>query len=189
MKAVMIEKYGDESVLEYTDTPRPEPKADEILVKVHAVAVNPADWKIRDGMGEQFGLELPLILGGDIAGTIEELGVEVKNFNAGDAVYGMTVSGGFSGGYAEYAIVKADAIAIKPDELNFEEAAAIPIAALTAWQSMFDLANLSSGQRILITGASGGVGSMAVQLAKAKGAYVIGTASGKNEEFVRELGA
>ncbi|WP_432205688.1 NADP-dependent oxidoreductase [Synechocystis sp. PCC 7509] len=177
------------TAVNYTDVERPEPKADEVLVKVHVAAVNPSDWKIRDGMGENFGLKLPLILGGDIAGTIEEVGVEVTNFQQGDAVYGMTVSGGFSGGYAEYAIAKADAIALKPESLNFEEAAAISIGALTAWQAMFDLANLSSGQRILITGASGGVGSMAVQLAKAKGAIVIGTASSKNEQYVRDLGA
>ncbi|WP_028954250.1 NADP-dependent oxidoreductase [Synechocystis sp. PCC 7509] len=189
MKAIVINTYGNEDVLNYVDVERPEPKADEVLVKVHVVAVNPSDWKIRDGMGENFGLKLPLILGGDIAGTIEEVGVEVTNFQQGDAVYGMTVSGGFSGGYAEYAIAKADAIALKPESLNFEEAAAIPIGTLTAWQAMFDLANLSSGQKILITGASGGVGSMAVQLAKAKGAIVIGTASGKNEQYVRDLGA
>ncbi len=189
MKAVVINEYGNESVLNYTDVERPEPKAGEVLVKVHVAAVNPADWKIRDGMGDTFGLKLPLILGGDIAGTIEEVGVEVKNFKQGDAVYGMTVSGGFSGGYAEYAAAKMDAIALKPDSISFEEAAAIPVAALTAWQAMFDVANLSSGQRILITGASGGVGSMAVQLAKAKGAFVIGTASGKNEQFVCDLGA
>ena len=150
-------------------------------MKVHVVAVNPADWKIRDGMGEMFGLKLPLILGGDIAGTIEEVGAEVENFKQGDAVYGMTVSGGFSGGYAEYAVTKVDVIAPKPESIDFEAAAAIPIGALTAWQAMFDLANLSSGQRSLITGASGGVGSMAVQLAKAKGALVVGTASSKNQ--------
>lgn len=189
MKAVVIKEYGDESVLQYTDAPRPQPKADEILIKVRGAAVNPADWKIRDGMGEQFGLELPLILGGDIAGIIEEVGVEVENFKPGDAVYGMTVSGGFSGGYAEYAVAKTDGIAPKPESLGFEEAAAIPVAALTAWQSIFDLANLQSGQKILITGAAGGVGSMAVQFAKAKGAYVIGTASGRNENYVRDLGA
>ncbi len=189
MKAIVINAYGNEDVLDYVDVERPEPKADEVLVKVHVAAVNPADWKIRDGMGERFGLKLPLILGGDIAGTIEEVGVEVKNFKQGDAVYGMTVSGGFSGGYAEYAAAKTDAIALKPDSISFEEAAAIPVAALTAWQAMFDLAHLQSGQRILITGASGGVGSMAVQLAKAKGAIAIGTASGKNEQYVRDLGA
>ncbi len=189
MKAIVINTYGNEDVLNYVDVERPEPKASEVLVKVHVAAVNPADWKIRNGMGESFGLKLPLILGGDIAGTIEEVGDGVENFKQGDAVYGMTVSGGFSGGYAEYAVAKADAIVLKPDDLSFEEAAAIPIGALTAWQATFDLANLSSGQRILITGASGGVGSMAVQLAKAKGAFVIGTASGRNEQFVRDLGA
>lgn len=189
MKAIVINKYGNEDVLEYADVERPEPKADEVLVKVRAAAVNPSDWKLRNGMGEQFGLKLPLILGGDIAGTVEEIGDEVKNFKQGDAVYGMTVSGGFSGGYAEYALAKASAIAPRPESIMFEAAAAIPIAALTAWQVMFDAAHLSSGQKILITGASGGVGSMAVQLAKAKGAIVIGMASGKNEQFVRDLGA
>jgi NADPH:quinone reductase-like Zn-dependent oxidoreductase len=188
MKAIVINAYGDEDVLDYVDVERPEPKADEILVKVHVAAVNPADWKIRDGMGERFGFKFPLILGGDIAGTIEAVRDGIENFKKGDAVYGMTLSS-LSGGYAEYAVTKADAIALKPESINFEEAAAIPIGALTAWQAMFDLAHLSSGQRILITGASGGVGSMAVQLAKAKGAFVIGTASGKNEQFVRDLGA
>lgn len=188
MKAIVINTYGNEDVLDYVDVERPEPKADEVLVKVHAAAVNPADWKIRDGMGEQFGFTLPLILGGDIAGTVEAVGDGVEIFKKGDAVYGMTLSS-LSGGYAEYAIAKVDTIALKPASINFEEAAAIPIGALTAWQAMFDLAHLSSGQSILITGASGGVGSMAVQLAKAKGAIVIGTASGKNEQFVRDLGA
>jgi len=189
MKAIVINTYGNEDVLNYIDVDRPEPKADEVLVKVHVAAVNPADWKIRNGFGEMFGLKLPLILGGEIAGTIEEVGVEVKNFKQGDAVYGITASGGLSGGYAEYALAKAAAIAPKPESITFEESAAIPVAALTAWQAMFDVAHLSSGQRILIAGASGGVGSMAVQLAKAKGAFVIGTASGRNEQFVRDLGA
>lgn len=188
MKAIVINAYGNEDVLDYVDVERPEPKAGEVLVKVHVAAVNPADWKIRDGMGERFGFKLPLILGGDIAGTVEEVGDDVEIFKKGDAVYGMTLSS-LSGGYAEYAVAKAIAIAPKPESIDFEEAAAIPIGALTAWQAMFDLANLSSGQRILITGASGGVGSMAVQFAKAKGAFVIGTASGKNEQFVRDLGA
>ncbi|MGL4619348.1 MAG: NADP-dependent oxidoreductase [Chroococcidiopsis sp.] len=188
MKAIVINEYGNKDVLNYTDVERPEPQADEVLVKVHAAAVNPADWKIREGMGGQFGFKLPLILGGDIAGTVEAVGDGVEGFKQGDAVYGITVAH-LAGAYAEYAVTKADAIAPKPESLNFEAAAAIPIAALTAWQAMFDVANLSNGQRILITGASGGVGSMAVQLAKAKGAIVIGTASGKNEQFVRDLGA
>jgi NADPH:quinone reductase-like Zn-dependent oxidoreductase len=188
MKAIVINTYGNEDVLNYVDVERPEPKADEVLVKVHAAGVNPADWKIRDGMGESFGFKLPLILGGDIAGTVEAVGNGVEEFKQGDAVYGMTLSS-LSGAYAEYAVTKTDAIVLKPESINFEEAAAIPIGALTAWQAMFDLAHLSSGQRILITGASGGVGSMAVQLAKAKGAIVIATASGRNEQFVRALGA
>ncbi|CAA9557376.1 Bifunctional protein: zinc-containing alcohol dehydrogenase; quinone oxidoreductase (NADPH:quinone reductase); Similar to arginate lyase [uncultured Synechococcales cyanobacterium] len=188
MKAIVINTYGNEDALNYVDVDRPEPKADEVLVKVHAAAVNPADWKIRNGMGEQFGFKLPLILGGDIAGTVEAIGDGVESFKQGDAVYGITLAH-LSGGYAEYAVAKAEAIAPKPESITFEAAAAIPIAALTAWQAMFDLAHLSSGQKILITGASGGVGSMAVQLAKAKGAIVVGTASGRNEQFVRDLGA
>lgn len=188
MKAIVINEYGNENVLNYMDVDRPEPKSDEILVKVRVAAVNPADWKIRDGMGESFGFKFPLILGGDIAGTVEAVGDGVENFQQGDPVYGMTLSN-LSGAYAEYAITNTDAIVLKPDDLSFESAAAIPIGALTAWQAMFDVAHLSSGQKILITGASGGVGSMAVQLAKAKGAFVIGTASGKNEQFVRDLGA
>ena len=187
MKAVIINEYGDESVLNYTDVERPAPKADEVLVKVHASAVNPVDWKIRDGLGEMFKLQLPIILGCEIAGTIEEVGSDVKDFKRGDGVYGYI--GSHSGGYAQYTIAKADEIALKPERLDFENAAAIAVGALTSWQAMFDQAKLQRGQRILITGASGGVGSMAVQLAKAKGAFVTGTASGKNEEFVRSLGA
>lgn len=183
MKAIVINTYGNEDVLDYVDVERPEPKAGEVLVKVHCAAVNPVDWKIRDGLGKMFDLKLPLILGGDIAGTIEKAGVEVKNFQQGDAVYGMTLSGGFSGAYAEYALAKADAIAPKLESITFEAAAAIPVAAFTAWQAMFDLAHLNSGQKILITGASGGVGSMVVQLAKAKGAIAIDTALGKNEQM------
>jgi NADPH:quinone reductase-like Zn-dependent oxidoreductase len=185
MKAIVINTYGNEDVLNYVDVERPEPKADEVLVKVHVAGVNPVDWKIRDGMGERLGLKLPIFLGGEIAGTIEKIGGDVKDFKEGDAVYGIVTSGG----YAEYAIAKIGEIATKPQSLDFENAAAIPLGALTAWQAMFDLANLSSGQRLLITAASGGVGSLAVQLAKAKGAFVIGMASGKNEQFVRDLGA
>lgn len=180
MKAIVINTYGNEDVLNDVEVDRPEPEADEVLVKVHAAAVNPIDWKTRDGAGERLGLKLPITLGIDIAGTVEAVGDGVEIFKKGDAVYGMTT--GLSGGYAEYALAGVNTIAPKPQGLNFEAAAAIPIAALTAWQAIFDLANLSSGQSILITGASGGVGSMAVQLAKAKGAIVIGMASGKNEQ-------
>jgi NADPH:quinone reductase-like Zn-dependent oxidoreductase len=188
MKAVTISKYGDQSVLTYGDIERPKPKTDEILVHNRAIAVNPVDWKIRDGLGEMFGLQLPIVLGCEIAGIIEEVGSAVGDFHPGDAVYGY-VSLQRNGGYAEYTIAKPDEIAPKPGTLDFDNAAAVPVGALTSWQAIFDTANLQAGQRILITGASGGVGSMAVQLAKAKGAFVIATASGKNEEFVRSLGA
>lgn len=188
MKAVKINGYGDESVLDYTDVERPRPQGGEVLIKVRASAVNPVDWKIREGLGEMFGLKFPIILGCEIAGTIEEVGENVEDFKKGDAVYGY-ISLQRCGGYAEYVIAEASEIALKPESLDFENAAAIPVGALTSWQSIYDLANLQSGQRILITGASGGVGSMAVQLAKTKGAYVIGTASGRNEGFVKSLGA
>ncbi len=187
MKAIQINEYGDESVLKLTEVERPVLNADEVLIRVRAAAVNPADWKIRDGMGEMFGLKLPLVLGAEIAGTIESVGADVQGFKPGDAVYSFLSA--LTGGYAEYAVANQTEIARKPENLDFENAAAVASAALTAWQSIFDLANLQSGQRILITGASGGVGSLAVQLAKAKGAYVIGTASGRNEEFVESLGA
>jgi NADPH:quinone reductase-like Zn-dependent oxidoreductase len=193
MKAIVINEYGNEDVVNYVDVDRPEPKADEVLVKVCVAGVNPIDWKIRGGMGERLGLKLPIFLGGEIAGTIAKIGSDVKDVQEGDAVYGIITSGG----YAEYAILqrrgyanaKIGDIATKPQSLDFENAAAIPLGALTAWQAMFDLANLSSGQRLLITAASGGVGSLAVQIAKAKGAFVIGMASGRNEAFVRDLGA
>jgi NADPH:quinone reductase-like Zn-dependent oxidoreductase len=185
MKAIIINEYGNEDVLNYVDVERPEPKADEVLVKVRVAGVNQIDWKIRDGAGERMGLKLPISLGSEIAGTIEKIGSDVSDFKEGDAVYGIVTSGG----YAEYAIAKIGEMAPKPQSLDFENAAAIPLGALTAWQAMFDLANLSSGQRLLITAASGGVGSLAVQIAKAKGAFVIGMASGRNEAFVRDLGA
>ncbi|MCC5670477.1 NADP-dependent oxidoreductase [Nostoc sp. CHAB 5784] len=133
----------------------------------------------------ELGLKLPIFLGGEIAGTIEKIGDDVRDLKEGDTVYGIVTSGGF----AEYAIAKIGEIVTKPQSLDFENAAAIPLGALTAWQALFDLANLSSGQRLLITAASGGVGSLAIQLAKAKGAFVIGMASGRNEAFVRDLGA
>ena len=185
MKAIVINEYGSNDVVNYADVECPEPKADEVLVKVYVAGVNPVDWKIRNGAGERLGLKLPIMLGGEIAGTIERIGNNVRGFKEGDAVYGIIRSGGF----AEYAIARIGDVVTKPQSLDFQNAAAVPLGALTAWQAIFDLAHLSGGQRILITGASGGVGSLAVQLAKAKDAYVIGTASGRNEEFVRDLGA
>lgn len=185
MKAVVVNEYGDNDVVNYIDVPRPEPAADEILVKVRAAGVNPVDWKIRSGAGERLGLKLPIMLGDEIAGTVEQVGDAVKDFREGDAVYGIIKSGGF----AEYAIAKSGDVALKPERLDYEHAAAIPLGGLTGWQAIFDLANLMSGQRIFITGASGAVGSLAVQFTKARGASVIGMASERNEEFVKDLGA
>src|SRR6059058_1246678 len=199
MKAVRIERYGNEEVVELAEVERPKPGENQVLVKVKAAAVNPVDWKIRDGLGEMFGLKLPLILGCEVAGTVEMAGSRgpsgtgdssrtgIKNFAASDEVYGYLSA--HSGGYAEYVTAPASEFVRKPKQIDFDTAASVPVAALTAWQGIFDHGKLASGQRILITGASGAVGSMAVQLAKNKGAHVIGIGSGRNEEFVRGLGA
>ena len=191
MKAVRIERYGNEEVMALAEVEQPTPGGNELLVKVRAAAVNPVDWKIRDGLGELFGLKPPLILGCEIAGTVEALGgpspTGSSEFAAGDDVYGYL--GTHTGGYAEYVAVPASEFVRKPKQIDFDTAASVPVAALTAWQGIFDHGKLASGQRVLITGASGAVGSMAVQLAKNKGAHVIGIGSGRNEEFVRKLGA
>jgi NADPH:quinone reductase-like Zn-dependent oxidoreductase len=187
MKAVRIERYGNEDVMELAEVERPKPDAGEVLVKVKAAAVNPVDWKIRDGLGELFGMKLPIILGCEVAGTVEAVGTGVKDFAAGNDVYGFL--GEYSGGYAEYVAAPAGEFVRKPKQIDFDIAASVPVGALTAWQGIFDHGKLGSGQRILITGASGAVGSMAVQLAKNKGAHVIAIGSGRNEEFVRKLGA
>jgi len=193
MKAVRIKRYGNEEVVELAEVERPQPGENQLLVKVRAAAVNPVDWKIRDGLGDIFGLKPPLILGCEVAGTVEALGsggpsrTGISDFVAGDEVYGYLSA--YSGGYAEYVAAPASEFVHKPKQIDFDTAASVPVAALTAWQGIFDHGELASGQRILITGASGAVGSMAVQLAKSRGAYVIGTGSGRNEEFVRKLGA
>src|SRR5436189_415788 len=191
MKAVRIERYGNEDVLELAEVERPTPGDNELLVKVRAAAVNPVDWKIRDGLGDMFGLKPPLILGCEVAGTVEAVDRPIrtglKDFVADDEVYGYL--GAYSGGYAEYVAAPASEFVRKPKQIDFDTAASVPVGALTAWQGIFDHGKLTSGQRILITGASGAVGSMAVQLANVKGAHVTGTGSGRNEEFVRGLGA
>jgi NADPH:quinone reductase-like Zn-dependent oxidoreductase len=187
MKAVQIERYGNEDVVGIAEVDQPKPGAGQLLVKVKAAAVNPVDWKIRDGLGELFGLKPPLILGCEVAGTVEAVGDNVKDFALGDNVYGYL--GAHSGGYADYVAAPASEFVLKPERIDFYTAASVPVAALTAWQGIFDHGKLASGQRILITGASGAVGSMAAQLAKNKGAHVTGTGSGRNEESVKKLGA
>src|SRR5712691_999677 len=170
MKAVRIERYGNEEVMELAEVERPKPGENQVLVKVQAAAVNPVDWKIREVAGEIVGLKPPLILGCEVAGTVEAGGS--GDFAPGDEVYGYLSA--HSGGYAEYVAAPASEFVRKPKQIDFDTAASVPVAALTAWQGIFDHGKLASGQRILITGASGGVGSMAVQLAKNKNAHVIG---------------
>ncbi len=190
MKAVRINEFGGAEVLKIGEVERPVPAADEILVKVYASGVNPTDWGIREGGNAVLKplLKLPLTLGWDAAGIVEEIGGDVTGFKKGDAVYGVPNFPG-DGSYAEYVAAKAVQFALKPESLSFNEAAGVPLAALTGWTAMFEHGKLKSGQRILIQGASGGVGSFAVQFAKAKGAYVIGTASADSLDYVRQLGA
>ncbi|MFZ6735140.1 NADP-dependent oxidoreductase [Undibacterium sp. Ji42W] len=185
MSAIVINEYGDNGVVNCLAIDRPEVGDGEVLVKVHAAGINPVDWKIRDGAGERMGMTLPIHLGSELSGTIVKLGHGVTSLKKGDAVYGIVKSGAF----ADYAVVKAADMVIKPEQLDFIHAAAVPLASLTAWQAIFDLAKLASGQRLLITGGSGGVGSMAIQLAKDAGAHVTAMASQRNEKFVRSLGA
>ena len=172
------------------ETERPVPAPDEILLKVLASGVNLVDCVIRSGTNENFKslLKLPLILGCDAAGIVEEVGTEVTTFKKGDQVFGCPNFPG-NGSYAEYCAAKASQFALKPETLSFNEAAGVPLAALVAWMGLFELGQMQAGQRVLIHGASGGIGSFAVQFAKAKGAYVIGTASGNNLEYLKQIGA
>ncbi len=188
MKAIQMNSYGGADVLSYDEVPTPEPQSNEILVRIHAASVNPVDWKIREGyMQGWLPLQLPLIPGSEFAGVVETVGADVQAFKAGDEIYGYS-SLLRGGAYAEFIVVKETEITAKPDNVDFLHAAAIPVGALTAWQA-FDLADLRAGQTVLIHAAAGGVGSMAVQIAKVRGAHVIGTASARNAEFVKSLGA
>lgn len=186
MKAVRMHGYGSPEVLRYEDAPRPTIGDDEVLIRVHAVAVNPLDWKIRSGLAiEWFQPTLPLILGIDVAGVIAAVGAAVKDLAIGDEVYTAPTIGG----YADYVAVPANRVAHKPRSVDYVQAAAMSIGGLVARQALFDAAHLAPGQTVLIHGAAGGVGVLAVQLAKWRGARVIGTASAHNLAFLRELGA
>jgi NADPH:quinone reductase-like Zn-dependent oxidoreductase len=186
MKAIRIHKYGGPEVLRYEDVVVPAPGAGELLIKVRAASVNPLDWKTRAGyLKDFFPHTMPFIPGWDGSGIVEAVGSGVTKFKQGDEVYAKTNR---DGTYAEYAIVTEPEAALKPKSVDHVQAAAIPVVALTAWQALFEKAQLAAGQKILIHGAAGGVGSFAVQFAKWKGAHVIGTASAKNQAFLRELG-
>ena len=187
MKAIVAHEYGGPEVLKFEEVPRPEPKENEALVRVIASGVNPADPLTLSGKyAREFGTHLPLIPGYDIAGIIEKTGIKVTKLKVGDAIYGYPT---FGGGWAEYDTVTEGEVAAKPASLSFTEAAAVPMGALTAWQALVDVAKLQPGQTVLIHGGSGGVGSFAIQIAKARGARVIATASTANQDLLKQLGA
>jgi NADPH:quinone reductase-like Zn-dependent oxidoreductase len=189
MKAIRIYEFGEPEVMKIVEVKRPAPAAHEILVKVYAASVNPADYIIRRGGNDGLKplLKLPMSLGIDGAGTVEEVGSEVTLFRKGDRVYG--VPNYLDGSYTEYFAAKADQFALMPKTLTFNEAACLPACARMAWSGMVEKAKVKAGQRVLVHGAAGGIGNLALQFAKALGAYVIGTASAHNAEFLTELGA
>jgi len=189
MKTVRIHEYGNADVLHIEEIPVPQIGADELLIKVHAAAVNPMDWKVREGYFKDMHMHsFPFTLGQDFSGTVEKVGSSVKGFKVGDDVYGRP-SSDRDGSYAEYIEVKASEVALMPKTITYDEAATIPVAGTTAWETLINKAKIQKGQRVLILGASGGVGSMAVQIAKNRGCFVIGTTSNVNLDFVKNLGA
>jgi NADPH:quinone reductase-like Zn-dependent oxidoreductase len=188
MMAMRLHSYGGPEVLRYEDVPRPQVRKGEVLIRVHAAGVNPLDWKVRAGsMNGSTQHKLPLIPGWDVSGVVEKVGAGVSSFEKGDEVFAMT-DPARDGTYADYVAVRGAALALKPKSLHHVHAAATPMATLAAWRSLFVLGQLRRGQRILIHGGSGGVGHFAVQLAKWKGAYVMATASTKNQEMLSKLG-
>jgi NADPH:quinone reductase-like Zn-dependent oxidoreductase len=184
MQAIRFHDYGGSEVLVLDEVPRPKPEAGQVLVRVLAVGVNPADWKMRAGLYKAYGaMQFPSTPGMEGAGIIEAVGPGVTTFRPGQEVYGILL-----GSYAEYALASVSDIQPKPTQLSFEEAASVPVGALTAWGAVVEAADVQAGQRVLVHGAAGGVGLYAVQLALWKGAQVIGTASASNLDFVRSLG-
>ena len=191
MKALAINEFGGRDKLQLMELPVPEIRPGEILVKVKAAGVNPVDWKMREGyLKDLFPHEFPVILGWDAAGVVEKVGNGVTRFKKGDGIFAYCRKPIVHGGaYAEYIVLEEEHSAIKPKNISFEEAASIPLAALTAYQSLFDAAKLQPEESILIHAAAGGVGGFGVQLAKDHGSIVWGTASGHNKKYVQDLGA
>jgi NADPH:quinone reductase-like Zn-dependent oxidoreductase len=189
MKAVRIHQYGNRDVLTVEQAPKPTVNADDVLVRTVAASVNPVDWKIREGyLKEMIPYEFPLTLGWDVSGVITEIGADVTDFAVGDAVYSRPDIQR-DGTYAEYVAIRASEVAHKPKTLSHSEAASLPLAVITAWEVLITTANLQAGQTVLIHAGAGGVGSLAIQLAKTRGAHVIATTSAKNSAFVKSLGA
>lgn len=194
MRAVLCDRYGGPEVLQLADDiPVPRPGPTGVLVRVHASSVNPVDWKLREGwLSPLWKLRFPVIWGCDFSGVIEEIGPAVTLFKPGDAVYGFKhgkVGQTYRGTYAEYVVVPENTLATKPANLTHEQAAAVPLAAITAWQALVGQGRVKPGQKVLVHAGAGGVGVFAVQIAKAFGAYVSATASAPNQEFLRHIGA
>ncbi|WP_190110353.1 NADP-dependent oxidoreductase [Streptomyces cinnamoneus] len=186
MKAISQNTYGGPEVLQEVETDRPQPGPSQVLVRVRAAGMNPTDWKHRQFAG--FLDRLPLVLGWDVSGVVEAVGIGVTIHKPGDEVFGMLPYPYGVGSFAEYVVAPARALVRKPEGIDHVQAGAVPLAALTAWQALVDTANVRPGQRVLIHAAAGGVGHLAVQIAKEQGAYVIGTASAPKHALLRELG-
>lgn len=187
MKAIVAHQYGGPSVLKYEDAAVPEPKENDVLVRTIASGVNPADPLIVGGKyAREFGTHLPLIPGYDMAGVVVKTGAKITKLKVGDSVYAYLLWGG---GWAEYCVTNEGEAALKPKSLTFIETAAVPLAALTAWQALIDIGKIDRDQTVLIHGGSGGVGSFAIQIAKARGARVLATASTPNQDLLKQLGA
>lgn len=188
MKAAMFRAHGGPEVAQIEQVPIPSPAAGEVLVRVRAAGVNPADWKLLDGTFGDIGDNIPFPMGWDVSGEVAQLGADAERFEIGDEVFAY-LPGNRPGSFAQYVAVPESVLALKPESLSHEQAAAVPLACLTAWQALVETAELSEGQTVLIHAGAGGVGHFAVQVAKARGARVIATASPRNHEFLRELGA
>jgi len=191
MKAAQIHSYGGKEVLQITsDAAKPQPAEGQILIEVAAAGVNPFDVKVREGLARQMAeLQFPATLGGDVAGTVAELGEGVSGFTVGQAVYGQANALSGQGSFAEFTTVKAESLALKPTSVDFKTAAALPLVGVSAYQALVDHMDLQARQKILIHGGAGGIGSLAIQLAKHLGAYVATTAKPEDADFVKSLGA
>ncbi|MFE5894507.1 NADP-dependent oxidoreductase [Streptomyces sp. NPDC056468] len=187
MRAISQDVLGGPEVLKEVEVQRPTPRPNEVLVRVRAAGINPTDWKHRDNGG--FLGEPPFVLGWDVSGVVEAVGIGVVRFRPGDEVFGMLSYPFGHGSHAEYVTAPARVFAHKPASVDHVQAGALPLVSLTAWQALVEYADVQPGQRVLIHAAAGGVGHVAVQIAKARGAYVIGTASAGKHEFLRGLGA
>ena len=191
MKAIQYDKYGGPDVLKYIDVPTPEPKDNEVLIKINYAGLNPVDWKIRDGILQKaIPNKFPIIPGWDASGTVQSVGKAVSDLKVGDEVFTYCRKESLQDGtYAEFITCDASVVAKKPKNTSFNQAASIPLVALTCWQALFDIAKLKKGDVVLIQAGAGGVGSFAIQFAKWKGAFVITTTSAKNTDYVKKLGA